>query len=86
MYILILLQVSNLGEIEWVPLPLFGLLEGHDLDGHVELGVISLGNGIEEVADRVVGILRGELAGSLGRQVLDALGALVTSKFTVLFN
>lgn len=74
------------GEIERVPLPLFSLLKGHDLDGHVELGVISRGNGIEEVADRVVGILRGKLTGFLGGQVLDALGALVTSKFAVLFN
>lgn len=66
----------DLGNVERVVLVLLGLLESHDLQEQVPRREIALGDGVEQVANRVVRIGAGEVVSGRNRQVLDALGGL----------
>lgn len=66
----------DLGHIERVVLVLLGLLKSHDLQEQVPRREIALGDGVEQVANRVVRVGAGEVVSGRNRQVLDALSGL----------
>lgn len=68
--------LQYLGEVEGVERGSLGLLEGHDLDEEGPGREVSVGDGVEQVSDGVVGIGGGKAVGLLHRQVLDALVGL----------
>jgi len=51
----------------------FGLLEGHDLHFQRPTGIVSLLDGLEQVAAVVVGVLAGDPIRLLLGEILDAL-------------
>lgn len=65
-----------LGEVEGVERDGLGLLKGHDLDEEGPRREVSVGDGVEQVSDGVVGVGGGKTVGLLHRQVLDALVGL----------
>lgn len=67
------LLTPRLGDVERVELECLRLLHRHHLDEHVPLGVVTLGDGIEQVADGIVGIRSRQLSSSSHVDVLDVL-------------
>lgn len=68
--------LQYLGEVEGVERSGLGLLEGHDLDEEGPGREVSVGDGVEQVSNGVVGIGGGKAVGLLHLQVLDALVGL----------
>ena len=62
-----------LGQIEGVEPELHGLLKGHDLGEEAPGREVSVGDGVEEVSDGVVGVGGGQPVGLFHGQVLDTL-------------
>lgn len=65
-----------LSEVKGVERERLGLLEGHDLDEEGPGREVSVGDGVEQVSDGVIGVGGSESVGLLHRQVLDALVGL----------
>lgn len=68
--------LQYLGEVKGVEQARLCLLEGHDLDEEGPGREVSVGDGVEQVSDGVVGVGGGKAVGLLHRQVLDALVGL----------
>lgn len=75
-----------LGNIEWIELDCLGLLESHNLEESVPRWEFSLSDGIEQIADRVIGIGSSQSVGSFSGQVLDSLSSLEVELAVVSFS
>lgn len=80
-----LLLRPDLGDIERIVFVGLGLLVRHDLDVHVPRRELALLDGVEQIANGVVGVGAGELVSLFSRQVLDALSGLEVELAVVSF-
>ena len=66
-------MAPDLRDVEGVLVVVLGLLLGHDLDVHLPLGEVALGDGLIEVAAGALAVAGDQLGGLGVRQVLDTL-------------
>lgn len=72
-------------DVEWIILVLLGLLKSHDLKVQVPRWELSLGDGVVQVANRVIWIRPGEVVSGRNWQVLNALSGLEVELAVVSF-